>query len=293
MDIRKIGVVGAGFMGSGIAQVAAQAGYGVCLIDAREDALPGARRAMEDSLAKLHAKGVVPEAPGMVLDRITCGLALDALADADLVFEAVFETVPVKHEVLKTLEAVCRPDTIFASNTSAIPMATLAEALRHKARLVGTHFFSPVPVNPLLEVIPGRHTGPDILEAAQQVGARLGKTVVLVKRDVPGFIMNRLFGAMACEAMRLGEQGVGSVDDIDRGMTAGYGMTLGPLAIADLAGLDICLHAFTNIHTMDKAATPAPPEILRRLVREGHHGRKTGQGFYRYDAKGKNLGPAL
>lgn len=293
MDIRRVGVVGAGFMGSGIAQVAAQAGYAVRLVDAREEALPGARKAMEDSLAKLHAKGLVPDPPGVVLDRVTCGVALEALADADLIFEAVFETVETKHQVFRTMEAVCRPDAIIASNTSAIPIATLAEALRHRERLIGTHFFSPVPVNPLLEVIPGRHTAHATLEAARRVGERLGKTVVVVKRDVPGFIMNRLFGAMACEAMRLVEQGVGGVEDVDRGMTSGYGMSLGPLAIADLAGLDICLHAFTNIHTMDKGALPPPPELLRRLVREGKLGRKTGEGFYRYDARGKILGPAL
>jgi 3-hydroxybutyryl-CoA dehydrogenase len=293
MEIRKVGVVGAGFMGAGIAQVAAQAGYDVCLVDVREEALPRARRGIESSLARLHAKGQISDPPAVVLDRVRTGLALDQLADADWVFEAVFETLPEKHALLTGLESICRPDTIFASNTSAIPIGQLAHALKSKSRLIGTHFFSPVPVNPLLEIIPGPLTAPYVFSLAEQVGLRLGKHVVTVKKDVPGFIMNRLFGAMACEAMRLVEEGVGTIEDIDRGMTTGYGMHMGPLAIADFAGLDVCLHAFTNIHTMGAGALAAPPEILRRLVREGKHGRKAGEGFYKYTPDGKTLGPAM
>lgn len=293
MDIQRIGVVGAGFMGAGIAQVAAQSGYHVSLVDVREEALPRARRAMQSSLERLHAKGAIPDAPEVVLDRINMGLALDQLADADWVFEAVFETLPEKHALLTGLESICRADTIFATNTSAIPIGQLAQALKSKGRLIGTHFFSPVPVNPLLEIIPGPLTAPHVVSLAESVGLRLGKYVVTVKKDVPGFIMNRLFGAMACEAMRLVEQGVGSVEDIDKGMINGYGMHMGPLAIADLAGLDVCLHAFGNIHTMGPGDFGAPPELLRRLVSEGKLGRKAGEGFYKYTPDGKTLGPAM
>lgn len=292
-EINHIAVIGGGFMGGGIAQVALQGGYDVTLIDTRAEALDKALVDMQDSLGRLHAKGVVSEAPEEVLARLTRSTALADAAKADAVIEAVFEKIDVKQKLLGELDALCPPDVIFASNTSTIPITMLGGFTARPDRMVGMHFFSPVPVNPLLEIIPGEQTSPETQAAAEELGRRFGKKNFIVKKDVPGFIMNRVFGAMTCEAIRLVEQGVATVEDVDGGMTTGYGMTLGPLSIADLAGLDVCLMAFSNIHQLDPGGAVNPPELLKRLVAEGKFGRKTREGFFRYDERGRTLGSAL
>ncbi len=293
MVLNRVAVVGAGFMGAGIAQVAAQAGQQVALIDLKEAALEQARRDIAFSLERLHAKGIVSESPDTVMARIACGTTLEALRTADLYVEVVFERIEHKRPVLEEADALLPDHAIVASNTSAIPIKLLGECVKNPARVVGTHFFSPVPVNPLLEVIAGPETADATVDAVVAWGEQIGKQVLRVKKDIPGFVMNRLVGAMSLEAIRLLEAGAASVEDIDGGLRTGYGFTLGPLEIADLAGLDVCLHAFTNIYEMDPGELREPPELLKRLVAEGKHGRKTGEGFYRYDDRGRNLGPAL
>lgn len=290
-DFQHIAVVGGGFMGGGIAQVAAQGGYEVTLIDLNTAALEKSLADMRDSLDRLCAKGVVKESADEVLARVSASTALDAAADADAVIEAVFERIEVKQKLLGELDALCPPETLFATNTSTIPITLLGSFTQRADRVVGMHFFSPVPVNPLLEIIPGEQTSAESLAAAEHLGVRFGKKNFVVKKDVPGFIMNRIFGAMVCEAVRLVEQGVGTVADVDGGMTTGYGLTLGPLAIADLAGLDVCVMAFDNIQQLDPGSVVNPPNLLRQRVEEGKHGRKTREGFYFYDERGKTLGP--
>jgi 3-hydroxybutyryl-CoA dehydrogenase len=292
-DIRRVAVVGGGFMGGGIAQCAAQGGYDVALIDLRQDALDKALAGMRDSLSRLCAKGIVTEPANAVLARITTHTSLDAVASADAVIEAVFETIPVKQDVLAKIDALLPAGRLIASNTSTIPITMLAGFTQRPEAFVGMHFFSPVPVNPLLEIIPGESTSPKALAAAEGLGLRFGKKNFIVKKDVPGFIMNRVFGAMTCEAIRLVESGVGTVEDVDGGLVTGYGMTLGPLAIADLAGLDVCLMAFGNIAELEPNGAIQPPELLKRRVADGKFGRKTGEGFWKYDARGKALGPAV
>ncbi|MBI1320724.1 MAG: 3-hydroxybutyryl-CoA dehydrogenase [Candidatus Hydrogenedens sp.] len=293
MSIQRIAVVGGGFMGGGIAQCAAQGGYDVTLVDLKQEALDKALADMRDSLGRLCGKGIVKEPAEAVLARISTSTELEAVAGVDAVIEAVFERIPVKQDVLGKIDALLPAGGLIASNTSTIPITMLAGFTSRPESFVGMHFFSPVPVNPLLEIIPGAATSPDALAQAEELGVRFGKRNFVVKKDVPGFIMNRVFGAMTCEAMRLVESGVGTVEDVDGGMTTGYGMTLGPLAIADLAGLDVCLMAFGNIAELDPDGPIQPPEILKQRVAAGKFGRKSGEGFWKYDARGKATGPAV
>ena len=293
MNPKQIAVVGAGFMGAGIAQLAAMHGHQVTLIDQTEAETTRALDTIAWSLRKLHEKEMMAASPESVLKRIETRTSLNAAARCDLVFEAVPELVELKREVFATLDRCCKPETCFASNTSTIPIHFLAEATGRPDRVAGTHFFFPVPLNPLLELIPGPHTSAATLMAFRDICEQFGKFIVHVKKDVPGFIMNRVFGAMTCEAIRLVEQGVCSVADVDQGLTTGYGMIQGPLAKADMAGLDVCLLAFTHIHEIDGNDRLQPPELLKQLVRDGHYGIKTGRGFYHYDDRGKPVGPAV
>jgi len=293
MQSKHIAVVGAGFMGAGIAQLAATHGHAVTLIDTGEGATARALEHIEWSLRKLHEKEELAASPESVLARISPHAVLNAAAEADLVFEAVPEIVELKREVFATLDRCCKAETCLASNTSTIPIHFLAEATNRPDRVVGTHFFFPVPLNPLLELIPSPSTSAATLMAFRDVCTQFGKFIVHVKKDVPGFIMNRVFGAMTCEAIRLVEAGVCSVADVDQGLTTGYGMLQGPLAKADMAGLDVCLLAFTHIHEIDKNDRLRPPELLKQLVRDGHFGIKTGRGFYHYNERGKPTGPAV
>ena len=293
MEIKHVAVVGAGFMGSGIAQVSAQAGYRVTLIDIAAERLAFALSSIEWSLAKLEAKDQLGDAASAVAGRIETSVDYTAARGADLVVEAVFEDIGAKRDTLRALDAVCRPDAIFGSNTSTIPIARLAEASARPERVVGMHFFGPVPLMRLVEITPHPGCAPEVVDAALAFGRSVGKRPVLVKKDVPGFIMNRIFGAMTCEAIRLVEDGTGTIEDIDQGMCDGFNLRVGPLCIADLAGLDIALNAFQVMHDLDPARMPAPPALLVRMVAEGRLGAKSGEGFYRWEQNGKRVAAAF
>ncbi|MFE7131146.1 3-hydroxyacyl-CoA dehydrogenase family protein [Streptomyces sp. NPDC057638] len=280
---RKLAVIGAGLMGSGIAQVSAQAGWEVVLRDVTDEALIRGTDAIRASYDKFVSKGKMAAADAeAALARITTSTDLDAVAEADLVVEAVFEKLEVKHEIFRALDKLVRDDAVLASNTSAIPITKIAAATSRPERVVGTHFFSPVPLMGLCELVRGHKTSDEALATAREFAESVGKTCIVVNRDVAGFVTTRLISALVVEAAKLYESGVASAEDIDIACKLGFGHAMGPLATADLTGVDILLHATSNIYTESQDEKFAPPELMRRMVDAGDLGRKTGQGFYRY-----------
>ncbi|KDQ69528.1 MULTISPECIES: 3-hydroxyacyl-CoA dehydrogenase family protein [Streptomyces] len=280
---RKLAVIGAGLMGSGIAQVSAQAGWDVVLRDVTDEALARGRGAVEASYGKFVAKGKLEAADAeAALGRITTTTDLDAVADADVVVEAVFEKLEVKHEIFRALDTIVRPDAVLASNTSAIPITKIASATERPERVVGVHFFSPVPMMRLVELVRGYKTSDETLATAREFAESVGKTCIVVNRDVAGFVTTRLISALVVEAAKLYESGVATAEDIDTACKLGFGHAMGPLATADLTGVDILLHATGNIYTESQDEKFAAPELMRRMVDAGDIGRKSGQGFYTY-----------
>ncbi|GHJ31440.1 MULTISPECIES: 3-hydroxyacyl-CoA dehydrogenase family protein [Streptomyces] len=280
---KKLAVIGAGLMGSGIAQVSAQAGWDVVLRDVTDEALRRGTDAIRASYEKFVAKGkLAAEAAEAALGRITTTTDLDAAADADVVVEAVFEKIEVKREIFGALDKLVKDDAILASNTSAIPITKIASATGRPERVVGTHFFSPVPMMALCELVRGYKTSEETLAAAREFAEGVGKTCIVVNRDVAGFVTTRLISALVVEAVKLYESGVATAEDIDTACKLGFGHAMGPLATADMTGVDILLHATDNIYTESQDEKFAPPEIMRRMVDAGDIGRKSGEGFYRY-----------
>lgn len=276
-------MIGAGLMGSGIAQVAAQAGYQVVLRDITEPALKRGLDAIERSYAKFVEKGTLDaEDARAALGRITTTTDLDDVADASFVVEAVFEQLDIKHEVFGALDRICAEDAILATNTSAIPVTRIAAVTGRPERVVGTHFFSPVPLMKLCELVRGFATSDETLATAREFAESVGKTCVVVNRDVAGFVTTRLICALAMEAVRLYEAGIASAEDIDTACKLGFGHPMGPLATVDLTGVDILRHATLNIYEETADEKFFPPELLSRMVAAGALGRKSGRGFYDY-----------
>src|SRR6266508_5493934 len=279
----RLAVVGAGLMGSGIAEGAAQAGWDVALRDLDEAAVQRGLSAVHSSLERFVAKGTIPQdVAEAALARITPTTDLDAAADADVVVEAVFEQIEVKHEVLRALDRICKSGAVLATNTSAIPITQIAAVTQRPESVVGTHFFSPVPMMRLCELVRGYKTSDETLARARAFAEGVGKTCIVVNRDVAGFVTTRLIAALANEAVRLLESGVASAEDIDTACKLGFGHAMGPLATLDLTGVDIMLHAAGNIYRDTGDPRFAPPELLQRMASAGDLGRKTGRGFYDY-----------
>jgi 3-hydroxybutyryl-CoA dehydrogenase len=277
----RLAVIGAGLMGSGIAQVAAQAGWAVVMRDVDDPAVLRGLAAVRTSLERFAAKGVITaDDVERTLTRITPTTDLDAASDADVVVEAVFEKIEVKHEVFRALDRICKTDAVLATNTSAIPITSIATVTERPEAVVGTHFFSPVPMMKLCELVRGLKTSDDTLGRASTFAAEIGKTVVVVNRDVAGFVTTRLICALAMEAIRLVETGVMSAEDLDTACRLGFGHAMGPLATADLTGIDVLLNATRNIYADTGDPKFFPPELLARMVAAGDLGRKTGRGFY-------------
>jgi len=287
--VEKILIVGAGFMGSGIAQVSAQAGYQVHLMDIQSSITDRALKDIRWSVEKLAAKGILKEPSQKVLARISPEKDLSSASEVDWVIEAALEAEELKRGIFQELDSISRPETPLATNTSSIPITRLAENTRRPERVLGLHFFGPVPLMGLVEVVKGEKTSPEIFERGAAFVESLGKTPVRVQRDIPGFVMNRIFSAALREAVDLVDQGIATPEDVDMGMRLGYGWNAGPFEIADNAGLDTCARVGQAMRSLGAGHLAPTSNLMERMVADGRLGRKAGKGFYRYSPEGKRL----
>jgi 3-hydroxybutyryl-CoA dehydrogenase len=279
-SVETIAVIGAGTMGHGIAQVAAASGFKVLLSDVDREALARGVQSIEKNLAKGIQLGKVTEDErDRTLQQIHGTVRLEECAKADLIVEAAPEKLDLKRDILRQLEALTEREFIFASNTSSLSITEIARGSRRPEAVAGMHFFNPVHIMRLVEIVVGEQTSPETVETVAAVGRRMRKEPIVVK-DVPGFASSRLGVALGLEAMRMLEQGVASARDIDTAMELGYNHPMGPLKLTDLVGLDVRLSIAEYLHRELGSETFRPPEVLRRLVSEGKLGKKTGQGFY-------------
>jgi 3-hydroxybutyryl-CoA dehydrogenase len=282
MPIQKVGVVGCGLMGSGIAQVCAQAGLQTVVREVSSELVEKGLKGIEKNLARLVEKGTITEqAKSEIRGRLQGITSLDELKDCDLIVEAIIEQLPAKRELFSTLDTLCPPHTIFASNTSSLTITEIAAATKRPQRFVGLHFFNPVPVMKLVEVVRTIATDPAVYEEMVNFGAKVGKTPVRA-RDSGGFIVNRLLVPYLLDSIRALEEGVGSIVDIDNSMKLGCGYPMGPFTLLDFVGLDTTYYISQIMFDEFKEKRFAAPPLLKRMVLAGWHGRKTGRGFYDY-----------
>jgi 3-hydroxybutyryl-CoA dehydrogenase len=280
MPIEKVGVLGCGLMGSGIAQVVATAGYPTVVKEVAEDYLKKGMGAIERSLSKLAEKGrITTDKRTKALERLKGTTRFDDLADCDIVIEAITENLQLKRETYATIDKIVKPSAIFASNTSSLVITEMMTATNRVDRFIGMHFFNPVPLMKLVEVVATIITSPAVMDEAMKFAASLDKIPIRTS-DRSGFIVNRLLVPYMLDAIRALEEGVGSVEDIDKGMKLGCGYPMGPFTLLDFVGLDTTYYISNIMFDEFREKRFAPPPLLKRLVLAGHHGRKTGRGFY-------------
>jgi 3-hydroxybutyryl-CoA dehydrogenase len=281
-DVKRVGVVGAGTMGSGIAQVVASSGREVVLLDVSDSALDRGMTTIKNSMARFVKKGEMSEEDSKsILSRIYVTKMYSDLSDVDLVIEAIFENLEIKKETFTSLDASTRPEIVLATNTSSLPIVEIAVSTKRPDKVVGMHFFNPAPVMKLVEVIKTLTTSDETFQFACEFAKSLGKESVKTK-DVPGFIVNRVLMPMLNEAVFALQDGVGSAEDIDKAMKLGTNQPLGPLALIDLIGLDVTLDVIDVLYKEFKDQKFRAAPLLRQMVRAGWLGRKTGRGFYKY-----------
>ncbi|MBC7264489.1 MAG: 3-hydroxybutyryl-CoA dehydrogenase [Chloroflexi bacterium] len=282
MSIKKVGVVGCGLMGSGIAEVCARQGYSVVVREVNEELLDKGLNSIRKSLSKAVERGKVSQEDANAAQaRIKGTTHMEDLADRDLIIEAIVENMSMKKEVFATLDRICPPHTILASNTSSLCITEMAAVTKRGDKVLGLHFFNPVPVMPLLEIVRTILTSDETLSVAQEFGKSLGKTTIIAK-DTPGFIVNLLLVPYLLDAIRALESGIASREDIDNAMKLGCGHPMGPLTLADFVGLDTTYYIANVMFEEFKEPRYAPPPLLKRMVLAGHLGRKSGKGFYDY-----------
>ncbi len=282
MEIKTIMVVGSGLMGGGIAQVAAQAGYNVIMNDVKMDFIDKGFNNIAGLLDRKIKKGkMTEEDKATILGRISKSVDFNAAKDVDFVIEAAFENLEVKKGIFQQLDAICGENVIFASNTSSIPITTLAAATGRPDRFIGMHFFSPVPVMRLVEVIPALKTAEEVIAATEALAAKMGKETVRVK-DVPGFLVNRANAAFRAECYKCLLEGVASLEDIDKAIKLGLNHPMGPFELGDFVGVEIGYNVFKTLYEGYKDPKFAPSLILEKLVISGDLGKKTGKGWYDY-----------
>jgi 3-hydroxybutyryl-CoA dehydrogenase len=287
MDIRKVFIVGSGLMGSGIAQVCAQRGLEVVLYDIDTEALKKALKSIEWSVGKFVEKGELKEEKKIIMDRIITASDFSEAGKCGLLIEAVFENLDLKKDIFEKMDSLSAPEALIASNTSSIPITELAVATKRPERVLGLHFFSPVPMMQAVEVIRGHATSDETMVQGKQFVLRIGKEPIMVNRDVAGFVINRINFPSTMEAMRLVEEGVTTVEDIDKGLRLASGRKMGIFETGDMVGLDVTYGALMSMYRETGDPRWFPPMILRRKVRSGELGRKTGKGWYEYDKEGR------
>jgi 3-hydroxybutyryl-CoA dehydrogenase len=293
MEIRKVGVLGCGLMGAGIAQTAASAGFETTVREVSEELLQKGFAAIEKSLERFAQKGTItPEQQKQTRDRLVGTTSFDDLADCDIIIEAIIENLDEKQNTYRQLDAICKPETIFASNTSSLSITAMMAATSpaRQRRFIGMHFFNPVPLMKLVEVVRTILTDPDVYEDAVAFGTKLGKVPVRAS-DKTGFIVNRLLVPYMLDSIRALEEGVGSIVDIDNAMKLGCGYPMGPLTLGDFVGLDTTYYIAEIMFNEFREKRFAPPPLLKRMVMAGLYGRKSGRGFYDYTKDPKNPTP--
>ncbi len=284
MEIKVIGVLGAGSMGNGIAQVVSQAGYQVIMRDIEERFVQSGLNAIEKFLAKSVEKGKMTEDQKKgILSRIKGTTKMDDLKDADFIIEAIFEDLELKKNVFKQLGELTRSYVILTTNTSSMSVTEIAMATKRPEKVAGMHFFNPAQLMRLVEVIRGYHTNDETVNIVMEMAKKLGKEPVEVKKDTPGFIVNRLMMPHMIEAIRMAEEGVASIEDIDKAVKLGLNYPMGPFELMDLTGTDIALHVTEYLYKeLNKESKWSVPALLRSMIRAGKLGRKTGGGWYKY-----------
>ena len=286
MSVQKVMIVGAGLMGSGIAQACAQVGIRVSLYDSSQEAIEKALKNIDWSIGKFIEKGKLSENKETILGRIDITNDIQSASGVDIAIEAVYENIDIKREIFRQLDRQCSPKTLIASNTSAIPITELGAVTRRPEKILGLHFFSPVPMMQAVEVIKGTGTSNETTLAGKEFVLQIGKEPIMVNRDVAGFVINRINFPSAIEAMNLVEQGVATVEDIDKGLRLAAGRRMGIFETGDMVGLDITYGAMMAMYHETGDSRWYPPLLLRRKVKAGHLGRKAGKGWYEYDSDG-------
>lgn len=293
MEIKKVGVLGCGLMGAGIAQVAATAGFETVVKEVSDEFITKGFGGIEKSLARFAEKGTITgEQQTQIRGRLSGTTSFDALADCDIIIEAIIENLEEKRSTYRQLDAICKPDTIFASNTSSLSITEMmtATSAERQQRFVGLHFFNPVPLMKLVEVVRTILTDDDVYEQAVDFGRKLGKVPVRAG-DKTGFIVNRLLVPYMLDSIRALEEGVGSIVDIDNAMKLGCGYPMGPFTLGDFVGLDTTYYIAEIMFNEFREKRFAPPPLLKRMVLAGLYGRKSGRGFYDYTKDAKNPTP--